>query len=192
MTTTRRQVLLAVSTTTALGLTGMQTVRAAPARRPNVIFILADDMGVADASCYGAPQIRTPAIDRIATEGTRFTQAYANSAVCTASRVAIITGRYQYRLPVGLEEPLGPIHPVGLPPSTPTLPGQLKRAGYVTTLLGKWHQGDLPDYGPLKSGYDHFWGFRGGLSTTSPTTCAASPTSGTGTSRSRSTATSPT
>ena len=162
MSTTRRQIVLAASASTALGLTGVERAVAATARRPNIIFILADDMGVADASCYGAPQIRTPAIDRIAAEGARFTQAYANSAVCTASRVAIITGRYQYRLAVGLEEPLGAAHPVGLPADTPTLPGQLRRAGYVTTLLGKWHLGDLPDYGPLKSGYDHFWGFRGG------------------------------
>ncbi|MGZ3366577.1 MAG: sulfatase family protein [Caulobacteraceae bacterium] len=162
MSISRRQVLLAASANIAIGLSPVTSALAATASRPNIVFILADDMGVADASCYGAPQIRTPAIDRIAAEGTRFTQAYANSAVCTASRVAIITGRYQYRLPVGLEEPLGALNPVGLPPSTPTLPGQLKRAGYVTTLLGKWHLGDLPDYGPLKSGYDHFWGFRGG------------------------------
>jgi arylsulfatase A-like enzyme len=131
-------------------------------QRPNIIMFLADDMGVADASCYGAPQIKTPAIDEIAADGARFTQAYANSAVCTASRVGLITGRYQYRLAVGLEEPLGPRHIVGLPPGQPTLPSLLKKAGYATSLIGKWHLGDLPDYGPLKSGYDHFWGFRGG------------------------------
>jgi arylsulfatase A-like enzyme len=149
-----------VFTATAAAFALPLRVEAAP--RPNIIFILADDMGVADASCYGAPQIRTPAIDRIAAEGARFTQAYANSAVCTASRVAIITGRYQYRLAIGLEEPLGARNKVGLPPGLPTLPAQLKAAGYVTTLLGKWHLGDLPDFGPDKSGYDHFWGFRGG------------------------------
>jgi len=152
---TRRQSVLAGAAALAI------PTASAAAARPNIIFILADDMGVADASCYGAPQIRTPAIDRIADQGARFTQAYANSAVCTASRVAIITGRYQYRLPIGLEEPLGP-NRAGLPSGLPTLPAQLKRAGYVTTLLGKWHLGDPPDYGPDKSGYDHFWGFRGG------------------------------
>ena len=92
----------------------------------------------------------------------RFMQAYANSAVCSATRTALITGRYQYRLPVGLEEPIAGDRNVGLPPEHPTLPSLLKKAGYGTTLIGKWHLGRLPDYGPLKSGYDHFWGFRGG------------------------------
>jgi arylsulfatase A-like enzyme len=92
----------------------------------------------------------------------KFLQAYANSAVCTATRAALITGRYQYRLPVGLEEPLTGNRNVGLPPEHPTLPSLLKKAGYGTTLLGKWHLGWLPEYGPLKSGYDRFWGFRGG------------------------------
>ena len=81
--------------------------------------------------------------------------------MCTATRVALITGRYQYRLPVGLEEPLAnPARNIGLPPAHPTLPSLLRRAGYGTTLIGKWHLGWLPDYGPLKSGYDHFYGFR--------------------------------
>jgi arylsulfatase A-like enzyme len=128
---------------------------------PNILFILADDFGYADLSCYGRPDYTTPNIDRLAAEGVKFMQAYANSAVCTASRVALITGRYQYRLPIGLEEPLGQRN-VGLPPNHPTLPSLLKKAGYGTTLIGKWHLGALPDYGPLKSGYDHFWGFRGG------------------------------
>src|SRR5207244_8072850 len=88
-------------------------------------------------------------------------QAYANSAVCSATRTALITGRYQYRLPLGLEEPLAE-RPVGLPPDHPTLPSLLKKAGYSTTLVGKWHLGALPKFGPLQSGYDHFYGFRGG------------------------------
>ena len=138
-------------------------VQAQPARRPpNVIFFLADDLGTADITCYGAPQIRTPAIDAIAAAGIRFTQAYANSAVCTASRVGIITGRYQYRLAIGLEEPLAANLDIGLPPEQPTLPSLLGKAGYDTHLVGKWHLGFLPKFGPLKSGYEHFWGFRGG------------------------------
>ena len=134
------------------------------ARRPNIVFILADDMGYADVSCYGRPDFSTPNIDRIAAQGTRFTQGYANSPVCTASRVAIITGRYQVRLPVGLEEPIAPpTKPgIGLPPEHPTLPSLLKKVGYGTTLVGKWHLGNLPDFSPLKSGYDHFYGFRSG------------------------------
>jgi arylsulfatase A-like enzyme len=132
---------------------------------PNIVFIVADDLGYADLSCYGRRDFRTPNLDRLAASGLRFTQAYANSAVCSATRTALITGRYQYRLPVGLEEPLSGTSQqrnVGLPPSHPTLPSLLKKAGYTTTLLGKWHLGWLPDYSPLKSGYDHFWGFRGG------------------------------
>jgi arylsulfatase A-like enzyme len=135
-----------------------------PSSPPNILFILADDLGYADISCCGRRDFSTPNIDRIAAEGVRFTQAYANSAVCTATRVALITGRYQYRLAVGLEEPLSSRRPrpIGLPAEHPTLPSILRRAGYRTALIGKWHLGMLPDFGPLQSGYDHFWGFRGG------------------------------
>ena len=122
---------------------------------------MADDLGYADVSCYGRPDISTPNIDGLAAKGVRFLQAYANSAVCSATRTALITGRYQYRLPIGLEEPLAG-RDVGLPPDHPTLPSLLKKAGYGTTLVGKWHLGVLPKFGPLQSGYDHFYGFRGG------------------------------
>ena len=139
-----------------------QLARAADPQ-PNIVFILADDLGFADVSCYGRPDFSTPNIDRIAAGGMKLLQAYANSAVCTATRVALITGRYQYRLPVGLEEPLtGSRRNIGLPPEHPTLPSLLKKAGYGTTLVGKWHLGWLPMFSPLKSGYDHFWGFRSG------------------------------
>ena len=129
---------------------------------PNIVFILADDLGYADVACYGRPDLRTPNIDGIANRGLRFSQAYANSAVCTATRTALITGRYQYRLRLGLEEPLAGNPEVGLPPEHPTLPSLLKKVGYSSTLIGKWHLGVLPKFGPLKSGYDHFYGFRGG------------------------------
>ncbi len=124
--------------------------------------MMADDLGYADLSCYGRREYRTTNIDSIATGGARFTQAYANSAVCSATRTALITGRYQYRLRCGLEEPITGRRNEGLPPEHPTLPSLLKKAGYGTTLIGKWHLGQLPEFGPLKSGYDHFWGFRGG------------------------------
>jgi arylsulfatase A-like enzyme len=129
--------------------------------KPNIIFIMADDLGYADVSCYGRPDFNTPNIDRLAGEGLRFMQAYANSAVCSASRVALITGRYQYRLAIGLEEPLT-TRKAGLPPNHATLPSLLRKAGYQSALIGKWHLGRLPDFGPLQSGYDHFFGFRGG------------------------------
>ncbi len=136
--------------------------RAQTNRQPNIVYIMADDMGYADLSCYGRREYKTTNIDSIGTGGVRFLQAYANSAVCSATRTALITGRYQYRLRVGLEEPVQYMSKYGLPPEHPTLPSLLKKAGYGTTLIGKWHLGGLPEFGPLKSGYDHFWGFRWG------------------------------
>jgi arylsulfatase A-like enzyme len=159
---TRRQAIAALAAAPVCFL-ARHSFGGAPPSQPNIIFIMADDLGYADLSCYGRPDFKTPNIDRLAAEGMRFTQAYANSAVCSATRTALITGRYQYRLAVGLEEPLpGPSVHVGLPPEHPTLPSLLKKAGYGTTLVGKWHLGWLPNYGPLKSGYEHFYGFRGG------------------------------
>jgi arylsulfatase A-like enzyme len=155
----RRHLLAGAAGTFALASSRRAVAQTA---KPNIIFILADDMGYADVSCYGRPDLSTPNIDRIAANGVRFLQAYANSAVCSSTRTALITGRYQYRLRLGLEEPLAPGAPnVGLPPEHPTLPSLLKKAGYGTTLIGKWHLGVLPKFGPLKSGYDHFYGFRG-------------------------------
>jgi len=130
---------------------------------PNIVFILADDLGWADLSVYGQTEFQTPHLDELAAEGVRFTQAYANSAVCSATRFALITGRYQYRLRGGLEEPLvRTAHKYGLPPEHPTLPSLLRDAGYETALIGKWHLGNLPTFGPLKSGYNHFFGNYGG------------------------------
>jgi arylsulfatase A-like enzyme len=132
--------------------------------RPNLIFIMADDLGYADLSCYGRRDYMTEHLDRLAARGLRFVHSYANSATCSATRTAMMTGRYQYRLPIGLEEPLP--HPskrnLGLPPEHPTMPSLLRDAGYRTMLVGKWHLGKLPIYGPHQSGYDHFYGFRGG------------------------------
>jgi arylsulfatase A-like enzyme len=157
---TRRRVLAAAAAA-PLALTSRGQNNRAPAAKPNIVYIMADDMGYADLSCYGRREYKTTNIDSIGASGVRLLQAYANSAVCSATRTALITGRYQYRLRVGLEEPLGG-GMLGLPPEHPTLPSLLKKAGYSTTLIGKWHLGSLPNFGPLKSGYDHFWGFRGG------------------------------
>ena len=148
----------------ALGLAAMATNKAlahAQTNKPNFLFIMADDLGYGDLSCYGRTEYQTPALDGLAEQGVRFTNAYANSAVCTPTRVGLITGRYQYRLPVGLQEPLALSGP-GLPPSHPTMPSLLRDQGYTTSLIGKWHLGPLPDYGPLQSGYDEFWGIRSG------------------------------
>lgn len=132
-------------------------------RRPNILFILADDLGWADLGVYGQTAFQTPHLDTLAAQGVRFTQAYANSAVCSATRFALMTGRYQYRLRGGLEEPLvRAAHLHGLPPDHPTLPSLLRDAGYETALIGKWHLGSPPTFGPLRSGYNHFFGNHGG------------------------------
>jgi len=158
----RRELLYGAATGILSLALGKEHRASTSARPPNILFILADDLGYADVGCYGRPDLTTPNIDRLASNGIRFLQAYANSAVCTATRVGLITGRYQYRLRVGLEEPLANNPDVGLEPIHPTLPSLLRKAGYGTTLVGKWHLGVLPKFGPLKSGYDHFYGFRGG------------------------------
>ena len=140
-------------------------------RRPNLIFILADDLGYADLGCCGArdaasqPVDVSPQLDRLAGAGMRFTRGYANSAVCSPTRFALITGRYQYRLRGAAEEPLANARGdkiLGLPPDHPTLPSLLKDAGYATALVGKWHLGYPPHFGPRKSGYGEFWGFHAG------------------------------
>ena len=127
-------------------------------RRPNIIWIMADDLGYADTGITGRRDVRTPNIDRIAKEGLFLPQSYANAAVCSATRVGLMTGRYQYRLRAGLDEPLGRNPELGLPPSHPTLPSLLRGAGYRTVLVGKWHLGEAPGFGPLLSGYDRFYG----------------------------------
>ena len=136
---------------------------AAKPQMPNILFILADDLGFADLGCFGRDDIATPSLDALAADGVALHRSYANSSVCSPTRLALMTGRYQYRFPAGLDEPLG-VHPeLGLPDSAATLPDLLKRAGYDTALVGKWHLGGLPDYGPRKSGYDRFFGiYQGG------------------------------
>jgi arylsulfatase A-like enzyme len=139
----------------------------ARASRPNILFIVVDDCGYADLGCTGQTDYATPVLDRLAAQGVRFSQAYANASLCTNTRVALMTGRYQYRLPIGLVEPLRwtdrDTPEMGLPPDFPTLPSRLRDAGYATALIGKWHLGYLPKYGPLKSGYDEFFGVMGGF-----------------------------
>tara|TARA_A100001391_G_scaffold119260_1_gene81184 strand:+ start:32118 stop:33557 length:1440 start_codon:yes stop_codon:yes gene_type:complete len=159
--TTRRKFLGASSLVPLTCLSGPVTAAKQSPRKPNILFIMADDLGYADLSCYGRRDYQTPRIDRLAEDGLRFTSAYANSAVCSATRTALMTGNYQYRYSVGLEEPLA-FGNIGLEPSLPTLSSLLQEHGYSTMLIGKWHLGRLPDYGPLQSGYDHFWGFRNG------------------------------
>ncbi len=131
---------------------------------PNIIVILADDLGWGDLSCY--PQdtrfpearIRTPNLDSLATEGARFTQAYATCMVCSPSRAGLLTGRYQQRFGYyEFKETLS-----GIPKNEMMLQEFLKRQGYVTACIGKWHVGHKPELGPMTRGFDRFYGFLGG------------------------------
>ena len=134
--------------------------------RPNIIFIVADDLGYADLGCYGGREAPfgavSPNIDRLAAGGMKFTQGYANSPVCSPTRFALMTARYQYRLRGAAEEPINSKSrgstTLGLPPEHPTLPSLLRAAGYRTALMGKWHLGYPPAFGPLRSGYEEFFG----------------------------------
>ena len=159
---TRREFIEATVATTALAASGL--AQPAPVRRPNVLFILADDLGYGDLSCYGRPDYQTPVLDRLAGQGLKFTSNYAAAPVCTPTRCAYVTGRYPQRLPVGLEEPLTPASPpdVGLPPEHPTIASLLKANGYGTTLVGKWHLGWKPEFGPNRHGFDEFFGVLSG------------------------------
>ena len=137
-----------------------------PSQRPNLIFIVADDLGFADLGCYGARPGAdgpvSPALDALAERGLRFTQGYSNSPVCSPTRFALMTARWQYRLRGAAEEPINSRSrgstTLGLPPEHPTLPSLLRDAGYRTALIGKWHLGYPPAFGPLRSGYEEFFG----------------------------------
>jgi arylsulfatase A-like enzyme len=132
------------------------------AEKPNIIVIMADDLGYGDLSCYGAKAIQTPAIDQLASEGVRFTSGYCSASTCTPTRFSLLTGNYAFRQKgTGIAPPNGPAI---IKPGMETLPGILKRAGYATAVIGKWHLGlgdPAPDWngelkpGPLDIGFDH-------------------------------------
>lgn len=136
----------------------------ATAARPNVVFIITDDVGYGDLGSYGAPDIKTPNIDSLARDGVRFTDFYANAPTCTPTRAGLVTGRYQQRN--ALEAPLGNADTgaaeQGLPAAGWSLPQVLKNNGYATALLGKWHLGYKPEFSPNAHGYDYFFGFKSG------------------------------
>jgi arylsulfatase A-like enzyme len=126
-------------------------------RAPSVVLIVADSLGYGDLRPYGASDIRTPSLDRMAREGVRLTDGYANGPVCTPTRAALLTGRYQQR--VGLEWfLLKDRKDAGLPSSETTLAKRLQGAGYATGMFGKWHLGYTPEFGPNAHGFDDFFG----------------------------------
>ena len=152
----RRHLLTAVIA--ALTLAG---VSASAEQRPNVIFIVVDDLGYGELGCYGGKEIPTPHIDSLAAGGARFTSGYVTAPFCAASRAALMTGRYQTRFgfefnPIGAKNAMPGI---GLPVAEKTVADRLRDAGYATGLVGKWHLGGTEPFHPQRRGFDEFFGF---------------------------------
>lgn len=153
------------------------SIHAQSSVRPNIVLILADDLGAADLGCYGARDIRTPEIDRLAQQGVRFTQFYSNGPECSPTRTALLTGRYQQRVG-GLECAIGigsvgrydeairlaAQQELGLPMNETSIARMLKSAGYATAMAGKWHLGYEDKFSPNRHGFDHaFYVLGGGM-----------------------------
>ena len=135
----------------------------APRPRPNFIIICTDDQGIGDLGCYGATDVRTPNMDRLAAEGARFTDWYSNSPVCSPSRASLLTGKYpQHTGIVDVLESRATFDIPGLRRGETSLPGELRKLGYRTALVGKWHLGSARDSRPMSQGFDEFFGFYSG------------------------------
>ena len=174
---TRRQFLARTAGLTALSVIGpgCRLGGRRNTRSPNIVLIMADDLGYGDLGCYGCTDIRTPAMDSLADEGVRFTTFYTNAPECTPTRTALLTGRYQHRVG-GLECALGignvgryddairlrETNDMGLPAEETTIARILKDAGYATAIRGKWHLGYEPKFFPLRHGFDSWFGPVGG------------------------------
>jgi arylsulfatase A len=155
-----RTLPLLLAASIALPLTApLHTLRAA--EKPNIIIILADDMGYGDLACYGHPSVRTPNLDRMAAEGLRFTDFYCGQSLCTPSRAALLTGRLAVRSGMAGGPGRHVLYPKdngGLPDDEITLPSALKTQGYTTMAIGKWHLGARPEQLPTHRGFDSFYG----------------------------------
>jgi arylsulfatase A-like enzyme len=155
MTSSRREFGSLIASAWALRTASAQKAPDRKERRPNIVILLADDLGYGDLGCYGNRVIRTPNIDRVASEGLRLTEFYA-TPTCTPSRAALLTGRYSLRS--GLTRVLIPRENFGIPDSEITLAEALKTAGYSTACIGKWHLGDRLRHRPNRHGFDYFYG----------------------------------
>ncbi len=160
----RRLALRALPTPLLLALSAAPATAQPVAPRPNVLLIITDDMGHGDLGVTGAPDIKTPNLDALARAGVRFTEFYSNGPLCTPTRAALISGRYQQR--AAIEEAFGgatsSFAERGLPARRTSLPQLLKDTGYATGLLGKWHLGYTREFSPKAHGFDTFWGIKSG------------------------------
>ena len=156
----RREFLsLTVGGAASLALSASALAQAAPARRPNIIVVLADDLGFGELGCYGQQKVPTPNIDRLAAEGMKFNTFYSGSPVCAPSRCVLLTGRHTGHSAVRDNHEIQPEGQYPLPPRTVTLAGLLKEAGYTTACIGKWGLGGPDSTGaPAKQGFDYFYG----------------------------------
>ncbi len=131
--------------------------------RPNFIVIYTDDQGIGDLGCYGHPEVQTPHLDRLAASGVRFTDWYTNSPVCSPSRASVMTGKYPQRTGVvAVLSSQADFNVPGLRRGEITLPGELKKLGYRTAAIGKWHLGSAAHSRPMAQGFDDFYGFYSG------------------------------
>ena len=157
--TLRRDFLKSLPAAAAAGT----LLHAAASGRPNIIVIVTDDHGIGDVGCYGHSEAKTPNLDRLAASGVRFNQWYSNAPVCSASRAAIMTGKYPVRTGVQGALPSQPSWDVrGLRKGEVTLPALLREKGYRTASLGKWHLGSAPESRPRAQGFDEFFGWYSG------------------------------
>ncbi len=153
--------LMAACTACGCGGCNQSASRENAIRRPNVVFILTDDQGTIDANCYGATDLHTPGIDRLAIQGTRFTQFYSAAPVCSPSRAALLTGRYPQRAQLTGNAPSQRGNG-GMPTDQITIAEVMRQAGYATAHIGKWHLGYNTDTMPNAQGFDYSFGHMGG------------------------------
>lgn len=156
----RREFLKASAAALAAGmLPSLTGLAATNTTRPNIIFIMADDLGYGDLACYGHPRNKTPHIDHLAREGLKFTDFHANGPMCSPTRAALLTGKYQNRFGRPFESALSAKTPhIGLPTNVTTIPQLLKEQGYATGMYGKWHLGYQPPQMPTYFGFEDFRG----------------------------------
>ncbi|QDT36862.1 sulfatase-like hydrolase/transferase [Stratiformator vulcanicus] len=158
----RRQFIAIAGATALTAMAPASLLADSETRKPNIIIILADDLGYADVGCYGSKRFKTPNIDALAADGIRFTDFHSNGAVCSPTRAALLTGRYQQRTGItGVVTAKGHRH-TGLDLQETTFAEVVKPLGYTTALFGKWHVGYNADYNPVRQGFDEFIGFVSG------------------------------